>query len=117
MNPTQKQITQSVARGGSENQRSTVMGQNNAAQINAQVADTATRRAIRTLLQFVVALILSGAFDAVVKKYTDYAPAEWRYVLTGAWLYIVVQAQNWAENQGYIPPILKTKANVKTDTI
>lgn len=93
------------------------MAQNHAAQINQEVHDTATRRAGRTLIQIVVSLILMGVFDVAVRKYTDYAPDEWRPVAAGVWLLIVTTAQNYAENHGIIPPILGTKANVRANQV
>lgn len=80
-----------------------------AEQVNAQLKDTATRRVARTFLQLLVAGAFTELFRQIASDVGDgYAP----YVMLISTL-IVVAAQNYLENQGVIPPILGTKADVK----
>jgi len=92
-----------------------------AADVNAAVKDTTTRRVARTALQLVAAglvlLILSGAFTDIIDWLNGIVPFETRALVTGTWILVVVAAQNLAEDSGFIPPILKTKANVRHDTL
>ena len=80
-----------------------------AEQINQSLDDTATRRTLRTLLQLIAAGGLTALVTQISKDVPDsYAP----YILLVSAL-IVTLAQNWLEDNGYIKPVLKTKANVK----
>ena len=88
---------------------------NEPASVNSMLNDTTTRRVIRTALQIFVGLMLAGAFDLIVKRITDWSPDDLDPVISGLWVIAVVAAQNWAENNGVIKPILGTKANVKAD--
>lgn len=81
--------------------------------IRAIFKDTATRRAARTLLQFLAALILTGAFDALVNQTAADVPATAQPIILGGWVLVVAAVQNWAEDAGKISPILGTKADVK----
>ena len=80
-----------------------------AEQVNQSLDDTATRRTLRTLLQ----LIAAGGFTALVTQISKDVPDSYApYILLVSAL-IVTLAQNLLENYGVIPPVLKTKANVK----
>ena len=72
----------------------------------------ATRRALRTLVQTIVAFVLAGGLAEVVNAYAD----EWaihganRMLLTAA-LTVVTWAQNAAEDKGVLPALLKPPAS------
>ena len=73
----------------------------------------ATRRALRTLVQTIVAFVLAGGLAEVVNAYAD----EWaihganRMLLTAALTVVVSWAQNAAEDRGALPALLKTPAS------
>ena len=72
----------------------------------------ATRRALRTLVQTIVAFVLAGGLAEVVNAYAD----EWaihganRMLLTAALTVVVSWAQNAAEDRGVLPALLKAPA-------
>ena len=73
----------------------------------------ATRRALRTLVQTIVAFVLAGGLAEVVNAYAD----EWaiqganRMLLTAALTVVVTWAQNAAEDKGVLPALLKPPAS------
>lgn len=68
-----------------------------------------TRRALRTGLQVFVGWIVAGGLAAVVNAYAD----QWqidganRLALTMLLTIVLSWAQNYAEEQGALPPVLK----------
>lgn len=92
-----------------------------AATVNEIVKDTATRRAARTAIQYgatiLVTLLLLGSFDALFDRASAEAPLEIKGIVTGLVLITLTAAQNYAEDKGIIPPVLKTKANVRSNKL
>lgn len=89
------------------------MAMNHAEQINQDVKDTATRRALRTLLQFVAA----GGFTALLTQLSKDVPDSYAPYILILSAIVITLGQNWLEDNGVISPILGTKANVKRNTV
>ena len=67
----------------------------------------ATRRAVRTLLQ----MIAAGGLTALVNQFATDVPARYApYVLVGFTL-LTSYAQNYAEDAGWVPSVLKSQAS------
>lgn len=86
---------------------------NNATKLNEEVKDTATRRVLRTVIQ----LLVAGAFTALFTQIAKDAGDKYGVYIMLISTLVVVAAQNYAESEGWISPVLGTKANVKKDTV
>lgn len=67
----------------------------------------ATRRTIRTLLQFTAA----GGLTALVNEMADGLSANWKVLVQGFNLILITLSQNFLEDAGAIPSVLKSPAS------
>ena len=65
---------------------------------------TERERALRTLMQFV----LAGGLTAILNAASPGLGPSTLAVVTGAVLYATTYAQNWLEDRGLVPALLKT---------
>ena len=60
-------------------------------------------RVVRTLLQ----MLAGGAFAQIFVSVTDLVPLQYQVLLAGVFTLLVTFAQNWLEDEGIVPKLLK----------